>query len=47
MAATLGIATTAYLPFCFFNILNPLMTIAFAFVGIRMLPSRAKGAPVA
>lgn len=41
MAATLGVATFAYLPFCFFNILNPLVTIAFAFLGMRMLPSRA------
>lgn len=42
MAATLGVATIAYLPFCFFSILNPLVTIAFAFLGIRMLPSRAE-----
>jgi NhaC family Na+:H+ antiporter len=37
MAATLGIATTAFAPFCFFNILNPLFTIAFGFLGLRML----------
>ena len=39
MAATLGVATTAYVPFAFFNLLNPLVSIAFAFLGIRMLRS--------
>jgi NhaC family Na+:H+ antiporter len=37
MAATLGVATTAYVPFAFFNLLNPLVSIAFAFLGLRML----------
>ena len=41
MAATLGIATTSFVPFCFFNLLNPLLTIAFAFLGFRMLRSQA------
>lgn len=44
MAATLGIGTAVYLPFCFFNILNPLLTIAVAFLGIRMLPLRSSDA---
>jgi len=37
MAATLGVATTSFAPFCFFNLLNPIMTIAFATLGLRML----------
>jgi NhaC family Na+:H+ antiporter len=37
MAATLGVATVAYAPFTFFNILSPLISIAMAFLGIRML----------
>lgn len=44
MAATLGVATTAFLPFCFFNLLNPLVTIAFAYLGVRMLASPPSGA---
>jgi Na+/H+ antiporter NhaC len=40
----LGIGTAAYLPFCFFSILNPLLTIAVAFLGIRMLPLRSSDA---
>jgi len=37
MAATLGVATVAFAPFCFFNLLNPLVTILFGFAGVRML----------
>ena len=37
MAATLGVATTTYAPFAFFNLINPLISIAFAFLGLRML----------
>jgi NhaC family Na+:H+ antiporter len=35
-AGVLGIATLAYLPFCFFNIISPLMTILFAYAGIKI-----------
>ena len=35
-SAVLGVATLAYLPFCFFNILSPLMTIAYGYLGIRI-----------
>jgi Na+:H+ antiporter, NhaC family len=37
MAATLGVATFAYLPFAFLNLLNPIAAIvAAAFVGKGM-----------
>lgn len=32
-ASVLGVATWAYAPFCFFNILSPLMTLLFAMMG--------------
>ena len=32
MSATLGVFAVAYLPFAFFNLLNPLATIAAAFL---------------
>ena len=35
-AGTLGIDTIAYLPFCFFNWISPLMTIFFAAAGIKI-----------
>jgi len=35
-SAVLGVATLAYLPFCFFNILSPLMTLAYGYLGIKI-----------
>lgn len=37
MAATLGVATLAYLPFAFFNLINPLVSIAYGFTGFTMV----------
>lgn len=35
-AAVLGVATMTYLPFCFFNIISPFMSIIFAYLNIRI-----------
>ena len=35
-SAVLGVATFAYLPYCFFNIISPLMTIAYGYLGIKI-----------
>ena len=35
-SAILGVATLTYLPFCFFNLLSPLMTIAYGYLGIKI-----------
>jgi NhaC family Na+:H+ antiporter len=43
MAATLGVTTVAYAPFTFFNILSPLISVALAFLGIRMLKAPSAG----
>ena len=32
MAATLGVATLSYLPYCFFNLLMPLLAMFLAFI---------------
>ena len=37
MAATLGIATFHYLPYAVFNFASPLLAIAIAYLGVRML----------
>jgi len=39
MAATLGVATLSYAPFAFFNILAPIITVASAYAGYRMVPA--------
>jgi NhaC family Na+:H+ antiporter len=44
VSATLGIATFAYLPYCFFNLINPAISLAFAVLGRaidRVAPSSA------
>lgn len=43
-AGVLGVATFTYLPFCFFNIISPFMSILFAYLNIRIarLPSVAE-----
>lgn len=37
MAATLGVATLAYLPFVFFNLINPLVSIIYGYTGFTMV----------
>jgi len=36
MAATLGVATFAYLPFAFFNLINPVVSIIYGFTGFTI-----------
>ena len=36
MAATLGIATFAYLPYCFFNLINPLLSFIYDIAGFQI-----------
>jgi len=47
MAATLGVSTLAYLPFCFFNLAMPAISILFGVIGFRILPLEAESAPSA
>jgi Na+:H+ antiporter, NhaC family len=37
MAAALGVPTVGYAAYCFFNILNPIVTIVFSFFAFRVL----------
>ncbi|SCZ78332.1 Na+/H+ antiporter NhaC [Acidaminobacter hydrogenoformans] len=36
MSGTLGVATLVYLPYCFLNLINPLISIFYGFTGITM-----------
>ena len=36
MAATLGVATLAYLPFVFFNLVNPIVSVVYGFTGFTI-----------
>ena len=35
-AGVLGVATLTYLPYCFFNIISPFMTILYGYLGIKI-----------
>ena len=37
MSASLGIATFSYLPFCFFNLINPIIAIIYALLRIKII----------
>ena len=42
MAATLGVPTFSYLPYTVFNMATPLIAVAMAFAGLRMLSAPAE-----
>ena len=41
MAAVLGVSTLLYLPFCFFNIASPLLSVLYGFTGFRIIRTEA------
>jgi Na+/H+ antiporter NhaC len=45
MAATLGVTTIAYLPYCFFNLINPVLSLIFDAIGfqIKLLTAEKTG----
>ena len=47
MAGVLGIATIAYLPYCFFNLLSPVISLIYGFTGFRIehLPGGSTASP--
>ena len=40
-ASVLGVSTLTYLPFCFFNIISPFMTMLYAIIGIKIKTLKA------
>ncbi|MCP4273093.1 MAG: Na+/H+ antiporter NhaC [Gammaproteobacteria bacterium] len=43
MAGTLGVATFAYLPFCFFNLINPVISVIYGYTGFKLIPLKDEG----
>lgn len=41
-SAVLGVATFTYLPYCFFNLISPIMTILFGYFGIKIKKIQSK-----
>jgi NhaC family Na+:H+ antiporter len=46
IAGVLGVATGTYLPFCFYNLLSPLLDIAYGFLGFKVPMTTAPRADV-
>ncbi len=44
MSGTLGVATFAYLPYCFFNLLSPVVAIIYGFMNIKIAPASTEQA---
>jgi Na+:H+ antiporter, NhaC family len=38
MAGTLGVATFAYLPYCFFNLICPVLAIIYGYMNFKIAP---------
>ena len=36
MSGVLGVSTASYLPFCFFNLLSPVLDIVYGFLGFKV-----------
>jgi len=36
ISGVLGVATASYLPFCFFNLLSPVLDVAYGFIGFKV-----------
>jgi Na+:H+ antiporter, NhaC family len=47
MAGVLGIATFSYLPYCFFNIASPIISLLYGFTGFRIERVPPSGEPTA
>ena len=47
MSGVLGVSTAAYFPFCFFNLLSPVLDVIYGFVGfkVRTLPPEDASTP--
>lgn len=43
MSATLGVATLAYLPYCLFNLINPLVAVLYGITGFKIAPATVEG----
>lgn len=45
MSGTLGVATFSYLPYCFFNLLCPVLAVIYGFLNIKIAPAEVSVPP--
>ena len=41
ISGVLGVSTAAYFPFCFFNLLSPLLDVLYGFIGFKVPTAKA------
>jgi NhaC family Na+:H+ antiporter len=41
ISGVLGVSTASYLPYCFFNLLSPVLDVLYGFLGFKVAPSSA------
>jgi Na+:H+ antiporter, NhaC family len=46
ISGVLGVPTASYFPFCFFNLLSPVLDVLFGFIGFKV-PNATPEKPVA
>jgi NhaC family Na+:H+ antiporter len=39
ISGVLGVSTAAYFPYCFFNLLSPILDVVYGFLGFKVAPS--------
>jgi NhaC family Na+:H+ antiporter len=47
ISGVLGVSTAAYLPYCFFNVLSPMLDVIYGFIGFKVPTIPAAGLPPA
>ena len=47
MSSVLGVSTASYFPYCFFNLLSPVLDVAYGFLGFKVPTSDPEGEPEA
>ena len=44
ISGVLGVPTASYLPYCYFNLLSPILDIAYGFLGFKVAKAKPGGA---
>ena len=45
ISGVLGVPTASYLPYCFFNLLSPVLDVLFGFIGFKVPSAPTAGTP--
>ena len=43
ISGVLGVSTASYLPYCFFNLLSPILDVVYGFIGFKVPSAPGRG----